>query len=133
MAARNPRPTGRPRPPIAAEAGEAGGVAVGGDTELHPEADAIIGVIRDGISAIRQKDFEAWAESWVQTSHVRRMGTQGWDPAEIAPYTGLVVHDGWDDIKAFMKRMLGDESVVFFPTERTAKTGPCGSGATRLG
>jgi DNA-binding CsgD family transcriptional regulator len=104
-------------------------VAIGGDIELHPEADAIIGVIRDGLSAIRQKDFEAWADAWVQTPYVRRIGTQGWDPPDLAPYTptrpgvpsssgcavGLVVQDGWHDIRPFMKRMLGDESVVIFP------------------
>jgi DNA-binding CsgD family transcriptional regulator len=115
MAARILRPTGPPRPPIAAEVGEARGVALGGDIDSHPEADAIIGVIRDGLSAIRQKDFHAWADTWVQAPYVRRIGTQGWDPAVLCPWTGLVVHDGWDDIGRFMTAMLGDESAVIFP------------------
>ena len=90
-------------------------MAIGGDIELHPEADAIIGVIRDCLSAIRQKDFEAWADFWVQAPHVRRIGTQSWCPANLAPFTGLLLQDGWDDIRPFMKRMLGDQSAVIFP------------------
>jgi DNA-binding CsgD family transcriptional regulator len=100
----------RQRPSTTADAGK----MTAADIEMHPEANAIVGVIRDGISANRQKDFSAWSRTWVPTPYARRIGTQGWGPGDLTPYAGLVVQNGWDDIRSAMKRMLEDEAAIWF-------------------
>jgi DNA-binding CsgD family transcriptional regulator len=107
------RSPGRHRRPTAAAAGRRTAVGTG-EQGVHPEAAGIVGVVRDSMSAFAQRDFDAWANSWVQARHVRRVGHLNFDASAAAPCQG-VVQDGWDDIGPAMQRLLDDPSVAIHP------------------
>ncbi|WP_455872728.1 LuxR family transcriptional regulator [Rhizobium yanglingense] len=66
------------------------------DSEADPAA--ILGVIRAETDAWLQRDFEAWADHWVQSPQTRRM--EGWVSL------GVRVDEGWDAIAARIKKIV---------------------------
>ncbi|MEX0696695.1 MAG: hypothetical protein WD099_04065 [Dongiaceae bacterium] len=84
------------------------------EQQLDPEAARIVSVVCDSLSAFAQRDFDAWAGTWVQAPHVRRIGHRNYDASAAAPCEGIV-QDGWHDIGPAMKRLLDDPSVAIHP------------------
>ena len=80
--------------------------------EPNAEIDAIAGVVRDGMAALTQRDFEAWARTWVQDGRARRIGQRDYDAAGIGPCAGLIVQDGWENIAPAMLQLMNDKSVA---------------------
>ncbi|TCU11748.1 LuxR family transcriptional regulator [Rhizobium sullae] len=66
------------------------------DSEADPAA--ILGVIRAETDAWLQRDFEAWADHWVQSPQTRRM--------EAWVSLGVRVDEGWDAIAARIKKIV---------------------------
>ena len=80
--------------------------------EPNPEIAAIVGVVRDGMAALMQRDFESWARTWVHNGRVRRIGQRDYDAAGIGPCAGLIVQDGWETIAPAMMQLMDDKSVA---------------------
>ncbi|PYP99734.1 MAG: hypothetical protein DMF82_23980, partial [Acidobacteria bacterium] len=64
------------------------------DVALEKEKAAIIEVIERQAAAFWAKDFQRWADTWVQAPHIRRLG---WSAAG-----GVVSVEGWEAIGARM-------------------------------
>lgn len=78
---------------------------------IEPEEDirAITDVIRADTLAFQERDFEAWADCWVQDDRSHDVS--------ISDTAGFSVYSGWAEIESCMKRVfnegLGIESVDF--------------------
>jgi len=71
------------------------------DVALEKEKAAIIEVIERQAAAFWAKDFQRWADTWVQAPHIRRLG---WSAAG-----GVVSVEGWEAIGARMKKNMADD------------------------
>ena len=69
-------------------------------TEQQSEATAIMQVIADESVAFWNKDFAAWAECWLHTPDIRRLGW--WARG------GITVTEGWDALSSRVKATMAE-------------------------
>lgn len=67
-------------------------------SEQQSDAQAIMQVIADESAAFWHKDFEAWAQCWVQTAYIRMFGW--WARG------GITVIEGWDALSNRVKTTM---------------------------
>ena len=77
---------------------------------LEKEQAAILEVIERQAAAFWAKDFERWADTWVEAPYIRRLG---WSDTG-----GVVSVEGWEAIAARMKKNMADNPK---PNETPAK------------
>jgi DNA-binding CsgD family transcriptional regulator len=78
--------------------GSTPGVALGGSVEA--ERAAVLRAIEAETAAFLAKDYDAWAECWLHSEHVRRWS---WYPTG-----GLTIEAGWERLSALMKQAMQD-------------------------
>jgi len=78
----------------------AGAAAPDEGAALEAEKAAILEVIERQAATFWAKDFEGWADTWVQAPYTRRLG---WSESG-----GVVSVEGWEAIAARMKKSMAD-------------------------
>ena len=71
---------------------------MGGSAE--PERTAVLEAIEAETAAFLAKDYDAWADCWLHSEHVRRWS---WYPTG-----GLTIEAGWSRLDALMKQAMLD-------------------------
>lgn len=67
-----------------------------------PQHAAIMGVIEAETDSFARRDFDAWADCWVQDSRTREVC--------FSPSFGVTVVEGWDNLSAYIKDVLSKGS-----------------------
>lgn len=70
------------------------------EAAFEDEKAAILGVIERQAAAFWAKDFQRWADTWVQAPHIRRLGWS--EPGGVSSV------EGWETIGARMKKSMAD-------------------------
>ena len=84
--------------PVAIAIGESWAASPKKDATLEEEKAAILDVIERQAAAFWAKDFQAWADTWVQAPHIRRLGWS--EPGGVSNL------EGWETIGARMKEHM---------------------------